>query len=261
MSEAILTHISGIFHITEMEKLPDIFKYGLRPGGRHEFSRQDVHFMPFFPLDPRNEYVQNQHCRKLRSWKDKAATSLIVLSVQPQVLWEREVRVCLANGFLLTTNTIPASYIEAIYDLEFLEESGQWKHHLIYHQLAAKVNWHGCKNGQPAQSHTIVDLICQDSNKRCSMIKDCNRNSTFRRNCQREAMSRIPDAWEEMRYPGIPLRRCPACLRAVPRQSVQCLQCWGHLLTEDGIEEIIDTQPVENEETESKGISPERRTS
>ena len=94
MSEAILTHISGIFHITEMEKLPDIYKYGLCPGGRHEFSRQDVHFMPFFPLDPRNEYVQNQHCRKLRSWKDKAATSLIVLSVQPQVLWEREVRVC-----------------------------------------------------------------------------------------------------------------------------------------------------------------------
>jgi hypothetical protein len=97
--EGILAHISGIFHITEMENLPNIFRHGLRPGGRHEFSRQDVHFVPFFPLDPRNEYMQSHQCRKLRIRKDKARTSLIVLSIRPQVLWEEEVRICLANGF------------------------------------------------------------------------------------------------------------------------------------------------------------------
>ena len=220
-----------------MDNLPDIFKLGLRPGGRHEFSRQDVHFMPFFPLDPRNEYMHTQQCNKLRIWKNKAMTSLIMLSIQPQVLWEKEVRICLANGFLLTTSTIPASYIESIYELEFLEESGQWKHHLIYHQLAARVNWHGCKNGQPARSCTIVDAICHDSSQRCSMIRECERNATFRHNCH------------------------PACLKAVPKQSVQCLQCWGHLLTEDGIAEIKDTKAVEKEDMKLKGISPERRTS
>ena len=74
-------------------------------------------------------------------------------------------------------------------------------------------------------------------------------------------MSRIPDMWEEMQYPGIPLRRCPACLRAVPKQSVQCLQCWGHLLTEDGIAEIKDTEDEEKVDTKSKGVALERRAS
>jgi len=136
----------------------------------------------------------------------------------------------------------------------------QWKHHLIYHQLAAKVNWHGCKSGQSAQIHTIVDIICQDPNKRCSMIKDCERNSAFRRKCQKDAMGRAPDIWEERLYPGISFRRCPACLKAVPRQAVQCLQCWGHLLTEDGIAEITDNQSAETERKEVEMITPERRT-
>ena len=74
-------------------------------------------------------------------------------------------------------------------------------------------------------------------------------------------MSRVPDAWEEVQYPGIPLRRCPACLKAVPKQSVQCLQCWGHLLTEDGIAEIRDTKETEEMDTKSKGVTLERRTS
>jgi len=132
---------------------------------------------------------------------------------------------------------------------------------LIYHQLAARVNWHGCKNGQPARIQTIVDAICHDSKKRGSLIKECERNATIRHNCQREAMSRIPEAWEEAQYPGIPLRRCPACLKAVPKQSVQCLQCWGHLLTEDGIAEIRDTKEMEEIDTKSKGVTLERRTS
>ena len=35
--EGILAHISGVFHITEMENLPSIFRHGLQPGGRHGF--------------------------------------------------------------------------------------------------------------------------------------------------------------------------------------------------------------------------------
>ena len=171
--------------------------------------------------------------------------SVIVLSIQPQVLWEEEVRICLANGFLLTTKNIQAKYIEAIYELEFNEASEQWRHHLLYHQLAARVSWQGCKNGQLAKVQTIVDAICGDSKKRASLIKECEQNVTFRQSCQREAMGRAPEAWEEARYPGIPLRRCPACLKAVPRQSVQCLQCWGHLLTEeDAVAEIKDIEKV-----------------
>ena len=97
--EGISAYISGVFHITEMNNLPGIFRHGLQPVGKHEFSRQDVHFMTFFPTDPRNEHMQSQQCRKLRIKRSKAKSNLIVLSIQPQALWKEEVRICLANGF------------------------------------------------------------------------------------------------------------------------------------------------------------------
>ena len=168
------------------------------------------------------------------------------------MLWKEEVRICLANGFLLVNKNIPAKYIEAIYELEFDEASEQWKHHLLYHQLAAKVTWQGCRAGQPAKTQTIVDAICEHAKRKAAIIKECEQNLTFRQDCQREAMNRPPEAWEESCYPGISLRRCPACLRAVPRQSVRCLQCWGYLLTEeDVVEEIRVTEKVEEVDEKS----------
>jgi hypothetical protein len=77
--KGISAYISGIFHVTEMYNLSDIFQYGLKPGGKYAFSRLDVHFMAFFPTDPRNEYMQYQQCRKLRIKRSKAKSNLIVL--------------------------------------------------------------------------------------------------------------------------------------------------------------------------------------
>ena len=161
---------------------------------------------------------------------------------------------CLANGFLLMDRNLPAKYIEAIFELEVDEASEHWEHQLLYHQLAARVTWQGCRSGQPAKIQTIVDAICEDPKKKDAMIKECEQSSTFRRDCQREAMHRPVETWEESCFPGLSLRRCPACLKAVPRQSVRCLQCWGYLLTEeDAIEEI-------GPRTESKKLLRSRRT-
>jgi hypothetical protein len=36
---------------------------------------------------------------------------------------------------------LPAKYIEAIYELEYDQVTGRWKHQLLYHELAAKLTW------------------------------------------------------------------------------------------------------------------------
>jgi len=77
--EGISSCVSGIFHITEMYNLSDIFRYGLQPGGKYKFSRLDVHFMAFFPTDPRNEYMQHNNCRKLHIKRNKAKSNLVVI--------------------------------------------------------------------------------------------------------------------------------------------------------------------------------------
>ena len=94
------------------------------------------------------------------------------------------------------------------------------------------------------------------------MIKECEQSSPCRRNCQREAMHRPVEKWEESCFPGLSLRRCPACLKAVPRPSVRCLQCWGYLLTEEeAIEEIRVAEKVKEVADKSENIVLARRTS
>jgi RNA:NAD 2'-phosphotransferase (TPT1/KptA family) len=135
--EGISSYVAGLFHVMAMNNLSDIFRYGLHPGGKYKFSRMDVHFMAFFPTDPRNEYLQHRQWRKLHIKRSKVKSNLMVLSIQPEALWREEVRLCLSNGFLLMDKVLPAEYIEAIYELEYDEEAGRWRHKLLYHHLAA----------------------------------------------------------------------------------------------------------------------------
>jgi len=157
--QGISSYVSGIFHITEINNLSSIFRHGLHPGGAQKFSRMDVHFMAYFPTDPRNEYLRDKQWRKLHVKRNKTKTSLVVLSIQPQALWKDEVRFCSSNGFLLMNKPLPLKYIEAIYELEYDDVARQWKHQLLYHQLAAKVTWQGCKFGKWASIQTIAHLM------------------------------------------------------------------------------------------------------
>jgi hypothetical protein len=192
--EGIVSQISGVFRVTEMFSLSGIMERGLQPGGKYKFSRLDTHFMAFFPTDPRNEYAQYNNSRKLHVKREKAKSNLMVISVQPQALWKEEVRLCLANGFLLTDRVLPATYIEAIFELEYDYDSITWKHQLFYHQLASKCIWRGCRYGQTAKVESIVDLICDDPSRRTAMIRDCEQNLAFYRECHRMARQR-PSNW------------------------------------------------------------------
>jgi hypothetical protein len=185
-----------------------------------------------------------------------------VISIQPQALWKEEVRICLANGFLLMDKILPAKYIEAIYELECDYVANCWKQQLFYHQLAAKCVWHGCKFGQVAKIESIVEMICDDPTKRAEMIHECEQNLTFYRECHKEARQKLPNSQEELRFPGLSLRRCPACLKAVPRQSIRCLLCWGYLMTEnDEIEELRSRETVRQEPEKTEGSALVRRGS
>jgi hypothetical protein len=151
-------------------------------------------------------------------------------------------------------NNLPAKYIGAIYELEYDQVAGQWKHQLLNHELAAKLTWQGCKSGQTAKIQAIVDAIYEDPAQRIEMAKECEQDQAFRRECYQEARQRPPNLWEELRFPGLSLRRCPSCLNAVPRQSVRCLLCWGYLRTdEDAIGEIrvVETASEDNEKKEN----------
>jgi hypothetical protein len=157
--QGISSYVSGIFHITDMNNLSNIFRHGLHPGGMQKSSRMDVHFMAFFPTDPRNEYMRNRQWRTLHVKKNKTKSNLVVISTQPQALWKEEVRFCPSNGFLLMDKVLSAKYIEAIYELEYDDMTKQWKHQVLYHQLAAKLTWQGCKSGKSASVQTIAHLI------------------------------------------------------------------------------------------------------
>jgi hypothetical protein len=201
--EGISSYASGIFHITEMNNLSDIFRYGLHPGGKYKFSRLDVNFMAYFPTDPRNEHMQYRRCRKLHIKRKKVKSNLVVLSIQPRALWREEVRLCMSNGFLLMDKMLPAKYIEAVYELEYDEAVDRWKHQLLYHQLAAKLTWQGCKSGKPANIQNVVDLICEDPAKRIQLVQECEQNYTFRRECHREARQCPPECVGGIPFPGI----------------------------------------------------------
>jgi hypothetical protein len=56
----IASYVSGIFHITEVDNLLSIFRHGLHPGGMQRNRRMDVHFMAYFPTDPRNDFAGQQ---------------------------------------------------------------------------------------------------------------------------------------------------------------------------------------------------------
>jgi hypothetical protein len=157
---------------------------------------------------------------------------------------------------------LPAKYIEAIYELEYDHAANCWKRQLFYHQLAAKCVWQGCKYGQSAKIEAIVEIICDEPTKRAAMIQECEQNLTFHRECHKEARQRPPSAQEESCFPGLSLRRCPACLRAVPRQSIRCLLCWGYLMSEDEeIEGLHPTEGIKEEPEKSENIVVTRRTS
>ena len=218
--------------------------------------------MAFFPTDPRNEYMQQNHGRKLHTKREKAKSNLMVISIQPQALWKEEVRICLANGFLLMDKNLPAKYIEAIYELEYDHAARCWKQQLFYHQLAARCVWQGCKFGQPAKIEAIVEAICEEPTRRAAMVQECEQNVMFRRECHKEARQRPPDVREESCFPGLSLRRCPACLGAVPKQSIRCLLCWGYLLSEEeGLEGLQPAEGTGEEPAKSENIVLTRRAS
>ena len=84
------------------------------------------------------------------------------------------------------------------------------------------------------------------------MIQECEQNLTSHRECHREARQRLPSVQEELRFPGLSLRRCPACLKAVPKQSIRCVLCWGYLMSEDDEIEGLQTREEVKEEPEKE---------
>jgi hypothetical protein len=108
--EGISSYVAGIFHVTEMNNLWSIFRHGLHPGGMQRNSRMDVHFMTYFPTDPRNEYMRARQWQNLHIKRSKAKSNLIVLSIHQRALWSEEVRIRLSTGFLLMDKVLSTNH-------------------------------------------------------------------------------------------------------------------------------------------------------
>jgi hypothetical protein len=82
----IASYVSGIFHITEVDNLLSIFRHGLHLGGMQRNRRMDVHFMAYFPTDPRNHFAR----QKLKGKRFKAKSNLVVLSICPTAFGQKK---------------------------------------------------------------------------------------------------------------------------------------------------------------------------
>jgi len=164
-------YIAGIFHVTTLDKLGSILRKGLYPGGISvRKKRMDSHFTPFFPTDPRNEFMQKR--------LDQAQGSnerLIVLSCNQEEFLKRKIRLCLANGFLLTDEHIPSTAINIVYELQYGNRG--WDHIGLYHQHAAEHALRGCRQGRMDTGPKIAWLLSSNPAAQKVISQECQDDS------------------------------------------------------------------------------------
>ena len=95
-------HISGLFHITDIDHISSILSKGLVPGGEKEHNRKilDLHFTAFSPFE--TNQANNGGAiiaSRLREAQAKGK-ALIQISLDVDRAWQ-SLRMCVANGYFL----------------------------------------------------------------------------------------------------------------------------------------------------------------
>jgi hypothetical protein len=139
---------------------------------------------------------------------------LIVLSYHPEQLWKRDVRLCPANGYLLTDEIVPSEEMDIIYELDFKE--GIWTISVLYHPKVEHLTLHGCRQGGTRASDKIVKLLGQDGPERERITQECNSDIAVKYKYLKKAFLVPPTRMEKEYFPNRRLRRCPSCLEVVP---------------------------------------------
>jgi len=167
ISSRIGMYLAGVFHVTTWDKLESIFRKGLHPGGFAErIPRMDSHFTPFFPTDRRNSYM-GKRLENAARFSEK----LVVLSYDQEGFFQYPIRLCQANGFLLTRHIIPSTLINMVYELR--REVHGWECVVLYHPRAADYILSGCRGGRPATPMKIAQLLTNDEGIQSAICHEC----------------------------------------------------------------------------------------
>ena len=133
--------------------------------------RMDSHFTPFFPTDPRNGYMKKRLDQAI-----KHNERLIVLSYDQEGFLQNPMRLCQANGFLLTDSLIPSTLINMVYELRC--ENHGWDCIVLYHQHAADHILRGCRQGRQATATNIARLLTNDPEIQRTISHECKDDNT-----------------------------------------------------------------------------------
>jgi hypothetical protein len=207
----------------------------------------DSHFTPFFPTDPRNGYMQKRLDQARRSNE-----RLIVLSYNREEFLQRKIRLCTANGFLLTDEPVPSTAINMVYELHYGNRG--WDYTVLYHQHAAEHVLRGCRQGRKATGTKIAQLLSSDPDIQRTISQECqddNKRQAYWNRARNVLLSQA----EVNAFGNMDLRRCPSCLEAVPKRMTKCLSCCGAFLVSTDREPLPGTTSESVADTAKVGSS------
>ncbi len=222
----MISLLPGLFHITLQSNIASIVAHGIQPGHVNQThgGRMDRHFSPFPPYDRRNEMMRH----KIKSINKNTAT-WVVISVNPWKCPKDSLRFCLANSIILSTVTIPSSAFEGIWTLSW-SDSRQALQQWIYEPSLEKFAVTQFRGLREYTDEEIVRCIAVGDAACRQVLADCQESSILRMSHYNKARDSPIRADEQEVHEGIPLRRCPACLKATSSRMTYCLRCNAEFL-------------------------------
>ena len=97
------------------------------------YKRQDIHFLMFHPLDPRNTAA-----RKRTQRHQEMGTTLIVVAIDTHTLPEGVMRVSMANCYGLCNAMIEVRDIDTIMECIWDAQANKWIVHYLYMKQLAE---------------------------------------------------------------------------------------------------------------------------
>jgi hypothetical protein len=212
--------LPGLFHITPLCNLANIVANGIQPGYKvRAGGRMDVHFSPFPPEDPRNYIMQN------KMWSiGNTDENWVVIIVDSFKCPRGSLRFCEANSIILSMETIASSAFTGIWRFTFAGQAGMRKEWIFEPRVE---NYQDIMTVEASgdYNYNIAALLATDDDGIAQIKAECDANIEVKvANYKLARAVPVSDA-ERVGRSGIPLRRCPRCLKATAAQMTYCLAC------------------------------------
>ncbi len=238
---ALLALLPGLFHITTIANIASIVAHGLKPGHLlTEGGRKDVHFSPFTPYDNRNEMMRE----KMRTISYRTET-WVCISVNPAKCPRNSLRLCQPNSIVLSTEIIPAEAFDGIWTLSWFgstiaQQRWTYEPKMETFEVSHFRGDHVYSNG------AVASLITEGQAAYGMIVQECADDSCKRMAHYQTTKSTPISAEEQRLHIGIPLRRCPSCLKPTAARMTYCFCCKAEFLGRTATTDSSGRSPARN---------------